>query len=94
MNSQINATFKFLHIYATGAQHSIWIFPLVLGHGKRLFENTAPAHALELVQTKTSGTGVMMNLYRPKGAVTIGSFALPETSPAELARRAKLVREG
>lgn len=75
-------------------EHSIWIFPLVLGHGKRLFEDGAPAHALELVQTKTSSTGVMMNLYRPKGAVTVGSFALAEPSAAELARRAKLAKEG
>ncbi|MEP6829992.1 MAG: dihydrofolate reductase family protein [Rhizomicrobium sp.] len=75
-------------------EHSIWIFPVVLGHGKRLFENSAPAHALELAQTKTSGTGVIMSLYRPKGAVVPGTFALAETAPAEIARRAKMADEG
>jgi len=74
-------------------EHSIWIFPVVLGHGKRLFEEGSPAEALELAQTKTSSTGVMMNLYRPKGVVKAGSFALAEPSAAELARRAKLARE-
>jgi len=75
-------------------EHSIWIFPVVLGHGKRLFENSAPAHALELAETKTSGTGVIMNIYRPKGAVKVGSFALAEPSPAEAARQAKMAKEG
>ncbi len=75
-------------------EHSIWIFPVVLGHGKRLFENSTPAHALELAQTKTSGTGVIMNIYRPKGAVVPGTFALAETAPAEVARRAKMANEG
>lgn len=74
-------------------EHSVWIFPVVLGHGKRLFEDGVPAQALELAQTKTSGTGVMMNLYRPKGAVVPGTFALAEPSAAELARRAKLKRD-
>jgi dihydrofolate reductase len=74
-------------------EHSIWIFPVVLGHGKRLFENSAPAHALELAETKTSGTGVIMNIYRPKGAVKVGSFALAEPSPAEAARQAKMAKE-
>jgi dihydrofolate reductase len=75
-------------------EHSIWIFPVVLGHGKRLFENSAPAHALELAESKTSGTGVIMNIYRPKGAVKVGSFALAESSPAEAARQAKMAKEG
>lgn len=75
-------------------EHSIWIFPVVLGHGKRLFENSAPAQAMELAESKISGTGVMMNIYRPKGAVKVGSFALAEPSPAEVARQAKMAKEG
>lgn len=75
-------------------EHSIWIFPVVLGHGKRLFESGAPAQGLELAQSKLSSTGVLMNLYKPKGAVVAGTFALAEPSPAELARRAKIAREG
>jgi len=75
-------------------EHSIWIFPVVLGHGKRLFEDGAQAKAMELTESKTSSTGVIMNRYRPKGAIVPGSFALPETSPAELARQAKMAREG
>jgi dihydrofolate reductase len=74
-------------------EHSIWIFPVVLGHGKRLFEDGAQPKALELTESKTSSTGVLMNRYRPKGRVVPGTFALPECSPAELARREKMKRE-
>ena len=74
-------------------EHSIWIFPVVLGHGKRLFEDGARPKALELTESKTSSTGVLMNRYRPKGAIVPGTFALAECSPAELARREKMKRE-
>jgi dihydrofolate reductase len=74
-------------------EHSIWIFPVVLGRGKRLFEEGAAPKALELIESKTSSTGVMMNRYRPRGPVAPGSFALPECPPAELARREKMRRE-
>jgi dihydrofolate reductase len=74
-------------------EHSIWIFPVVLGRGKRLFEDGAAPKALELIEGKTSSTGVMMNRYRPKGGVVPGSFALPECSPAERARREKMRKE-
>jgi dihydrofolate reductase len=94
---QVHGSANFLQTL-TGAglvdEYSIWIFPVVLGHGKRLFENSVPARALELVESKTSGTGVMMNVYRPKGAVVAGSFALADLTPAERARREKVAREG
>ena len=82
----------------TGAQlideYQIWIFPLVLGHGKRLFEKGTPPNGLSLADSKSSSTGVLLNTYRPAGAVKPGSFALDTPSDAELARRKKMTREG
>jgi dihydrofolate reductase len=75
-------------------EYRIWIFPLVLGHGKRLFEKGTPPQGLVLADSKLSSTGVLLNTYRPAGAVKPGSFALETTSDAELARRAKMAREG
>lgn len=75
-------------------EYRIWIFPVVLGHGKRLFEAGTPPQGLALTGSKTSSTGVLMNSYRPAGAVKPGSFALEAPSDAELARRAKMAREG
>ena len=75
-------------------EHHLWIFPLVLGHGKKLFEKGLPPQGLSLADTKTSSTGVLLNTYRPAGAVKPGTFALETPSEAELARREKMAREG
>jgi dihydrofolate reductase len=54
---------------------TLWVFPLVIGSGKRLFaDGTIPA-GLELVDTKTSTTGVVMATYLPAGEIVTGSFA-------------------
>jgi dihydrofolate reductase len=69
-------------------------FPLVLGPGKRLFGNGTKPGALKLIETKVSTTGVVMSVYRPEGAIKVGTFELPNPSPAEIARREKMKREG
>src|SRR5215204_2822713 len=42
----------------------VWIFPVVLGTGKRLFGDGAIGAALELVDSQVSKTGVTINVYR------------------------------
>ena len=54
----------------------IWVYPVVLGRGKRLFEAGASPVALDLVETKRTSTGVAVNTYRPTGKPKFGSFAL------------------
>ena len=68
----------------------VWIFPVVLGTGKRLFGEGAPSVALKLVDSQVSSTGVMMATYEPTGEIPKGSFALEEPTEAELSRRARL----
>lgn len=46
-------------------EYFIWIVPLVLGGGKRLFREGGPKTMLKLVDSTTSGTGVTMQTYRP-----------------------------
>ena len=53
----------------------LWIFPVVLGSGKRLFADGAVPGALRLVDSTVSGTGVVIGRYVPAGDVPIGSFA-------------------
>ena len=56
----------------------IWVFPVLLGQGKRLFaEGTIPA-GLELTGTTTSGSGVVVHTYRRAGGVETGSFDLDD----------------
>lgn len=46
-------------------EHRLWIFPVVLGEGKRLFENGVPPRSLSLVATQSTPRGVLVNKYRP-----------------------------
>jgi dihydrofolate reductase len=53
----------------------LWMFPLVVGRGKRLFpDGTVPA-GLKLVDSTVSSTGVMIGTYEPAGEVVTGSFS-------------------
>jgi dihydrofolate reductase len=57
-------------------EYHLWVFPLVIGSGKRLFaEGTIPS-ALKLIDRKVSTTGVVIGTYRPAGEIVTGSFAL------------------
>ena len=50
-------------------EYRLWVAPVVLGEGKRLFENGTPARALSLVETVRTPKGVLLNAYRPAGPV-------------------------
>jgi len=68
----------------------VWIFPLLLGTGKRLFgDGTLPA-ALKLVDSKASKTGVTINTYERAGDINRGSFEFDEPTAAEIERRERL----
>lgn len=47
-------------------EYRLWVFPVVLGQGKRLFENGVPPRKLTLVDTRATSSGVLLNTYRPK----------------------------
>jgi dihydrofolate reductase len=70
-------------------------FPVLLGKGKRLFDGTSEPHAFELTHSTISPNGLIAATYVRDGEVkteTIGGAHQP--TPAELARREKLMREG
>lgn len=75
-------------------QYNVWIFPVLVGKGKRLFDwGTAPA-GLDLVDSKISSTGVIVATYQPAGEIKKGTFQMDNPSEAELARRERLAKEG
>jgi dihydrofolate reductase len=54
----------------------LWVFPVVLGSGKRLFADGTLPGGLRLVDSTVSTTGVSIGTYVPTGPVRTGSFAL------------------
>jgi dihydrofolate reductase len=50
-------------------EYRLWVFPVVLGEGKRLFEPGVPPRGLSLVATQSTASGVLLNTYRPAGPV-------------------------
>jgi len=72
----------------------MWIFPVVIGTGKRFFGDGTVPTALRLVDSKVSKTGVTMNTYEPAGDVNPGSFEFDQPTEAELERRKRLADSG
>jgi dihydrofolate reductase len=54
----------------------LWVFPVVLGSGKRLFADGAVPAGLRLVSSTVSSTGVVIGTYEPAGELVTGSFEL------------------
>jgi dihydrofolate reductase len=48
-------------------EYALTIHPLLLGHGKRLFDEDDPKRPLRLVDAKPSPTGVILATYRSEG---------------------------
>jgi dihydrofolate reductase len=63
-------------------EYQLWIFPIVLGDGKRLFAGGAVPSALKLVDTQTSSTGVAIHAYERAGAIEYGSFEVEKEGEA------------
>jgi dihydrofolate reductase len=73
-------------------EYRLWTFPVVVGHGKRLFSDGTMPAGLKLIDSKVSTTGVVIATYGPGGEIVTGSFALDEPTDAEIERRRKLER--
>src|SRR5688500_13850147 len=68
----------------------LWIFPVMLGSGKRFFGDGTVPRALRLVDSQVSDRGVTINVYVPGGDIDTGSFEFDEPTGAELERRRRL----
>lgn len=68
----------------------IYTFPIVLGHGKRLFGAGTPPVTLRLIEHIVSPGGTMIATYEPAGPVATGSFGEVDGAPErERQRRMK-----
>src|SRR6266508_1678451 len=67
-----------LHAHGLIDEYRLFIEPVVLGTGKRLFEPGAAPSALRLVQTKPMGKGTLLAMYQPAGYPPFGDFQMEE----------------
>lgn len=59
-------------------EFQLFIFPVTIGKGKRLFAGGTRPEGFKLLDSKVSTTGVMIARYAPAGELKTGSFALDE----------------
>ncbi|MGH2568787.1 MAG: dihydrofolate reductase family protein, partial [Bacteroidota bacterium] len=71
----------------------MWVFPVVLGRGKRLFGDGTVPVSWKLTDSKSSTSGVLIATYTIAGEIQKGSAALETPTEAELARRKKMREE-
>ena len=67
-----------LHAHGLIDEYRVFIEPIVLGTGKRLFEPSAAPTALRLVESKPMDKGTLLAIYRPTGKPTYGEFQMEE----------------
>jgi dihydrofolate reductase len=67
-----------LHAASLIDVYNVWVYPVILGCGKRLFENGAKPGALRHTASITSTTGVVMNTYVPAGDISLGTIGQTE----------------
>lgn len=72
-------------------EYRLWIFPVVVGTGKRFFGDGVVPGALKLVSGRVSSTGVTINTYERAGDIEVGDTEFEQPSEAELERRKRLV---
>jgi dihydrofolate reductase len=68
----------------------LWIFPVVIGTGKRFFGDGAIPAGLKLVDSKVSKTGVTFNTYQRAADIKPGSMEFDQPTEAEIERRQRL----
>jgi dihydrofolate reductase len=73
---------------------SIFTLPIVLGGGKKLFADGSAPHSFKLIRSRVSSNGLMIGHYERGGAIEIGGTALDSPSEREIARQARMKREG
>ena len=67
-----------LHAYNLIDEYRLFIEPVVLGSGKRLFEPGAAPTGLQLVESRPMSKGAVLAVYRPAAMPARGEFRMEE----------------
>jgi dihydrofolate reductase len=66
-----------LHEHDLVDEYRLLTFPVVVGEGRRLFAEKGVATGLSLVESRTTGSGVAIHVYRPTGRAEFGTVGQP-----------------
>ena len=73
---------------------SIFTVPVVLGGGKKLWADGSAPHSFKLTGSRVSPNGLIVGHYERDGEVKVGDTMLDSPSKREIARQARMKREG
>lgn len=73
---------------------NIFMLPVVLGGGKKLFAQGVMARSFKLMRSRVCSNGLIVGHYEKDGDVKVGDTSVDSPSDREIARRARLMREG
>lgn len=73
---------------------SLFTVPIVLGGGKKLFADGSTPRRYTLTRSRVSKNGLMVAHYERGGEIEVDDTPLPEPSQTEVARQARMKREG
>ncbi len=59
-------------------EYPLFVHPVVLGQGKRLFAEGSALTAMRRIDTKLTAADVAVSTYQPAGRPEYGSFPLPD----------------
>lgn len=63
-----------LHEHDLVDEYRLVVFPVVVGQGRRLFADQGLDTGLVLVESRTTGSGVAVHVYRPTGRAEFGTI--------------------
>jgi dihydrofolate reductase len=73
---------------------SIFMVPIVLGGGKKLFADGSAPHSFKLTRSRVSANGLIVGHYERAGEIKVDDTALGSPSEREVARQQRMKREG
>jgi dihydrofolate reductase len=62
-----------LHEHDLVDEYRLLVFPVIVGEGRRLFPDRGVDTGLTLAESRTTGSGVAIHVYRPTGRPEYGS---------------------
>jgi dihydrofolate reductase len=75
-------------------QISTFTIPVVLGSGKKLFADGSAPHSYKLTSSRVSSNGFIVAHYERDGEIKTADTAMNTPSDREIARQARMKREG